>query len=204
MRFQGKITNWKDDLGFGFIIPNGGGRQVFVHIKSFVNRQRRPIGNEFVTYELKIDSRGRPQGENVAFVGDRTPEASTPGPGISSLTFAVLFLTFMAGAVFAGKLSFAVLGFYLMASAVAFFAYALDKSAARNNRWRTPESTLHIFGLVGGWPGALLAQKVLRHKSKKQSFHVAFWFTVILNCGALVWLLSPSGSRALRAILGMA
>lgn len=204
MRYQGKITNWKDDQGFGFVTPNGGGRQVFVHIKSFSNRQRRPVGNELVTYELKIDSKGRPQGENLAFVGDRPPQASTPGARIGSLTFAVLFLTFVAGAVFAGKLPFAVIGLYLVGSAVAFFAYALDKSAARNDRWRTPESTLHIFGLVGGWPGALVAQNVLRHKSKKESFQMAFWVTVILNCSALGWLFSSPGSRALKSILGMA
>lgn len=204
MRYQGKVTNWKDDQGFGFVTPNGGGRQVFVHIKSFSNRQRRPVGNELVTYELKIDSKGRPQGENVVFVGDRTPQASTPGPGIGSLTFAVLFLTFVAWAVFAGKLPFAVLGLYLIGSAVAFFAYALDKSAARSDWWRTPESTLHIFGLVGGWPGALVAQKVLRHKSKKESFQVAFWVTVTLNCSALGWLFSSPGSRALKSILGVA
>jgi uncharacterized membrane protein YsdA (DUF1294 family)/cold shock CspA family protein len=197
MRNQGKITNWKDDQGFGLITPSGGGRQVFVHIKSFSNRQRRPVGNELVTYELTIDTKGRPQGENVAFVGDRTPQASTPGPGIGSLTFGVLFLTFVAGAVFAGKLPFAVLSLYLVGSAVAFFAYALDKSAARNDGWRTPETTLHIFSLVGGWPGALVAQKVLRHKSKKQSFQVAFWVTVVLNCSALGWLFSSPGARAL-------
>ena len=49
MRQQGKITKWKDDQGFGFITPDSGGEQVFVHIKSFSNRQRRPIGNEIVT-----------------------------------------------------------------------------------------------------------------------------------------------------------
>jgi uncharacterized membrane protein YsdA (DUF1294 family)/cold shock CspA family protein len=204
MRNQGKITNWKDDQGFGFITPSGGGRQVFVHIKSFSNRQRRPVGNELVTYELTIDTKGRPQGENVAFIGDRTPQASTPGPGIGSLTFGVLFVTFVAGAVFAGKLPFAVLSLYLVGSAVAFFAYALDKSAARNDGWRTPETTLHIFSLVGGWPGALVAQKVLRHKSKKQSFQVAFWVTVVLNCSALGWLFSSPGARALKSVLGVA
>ncbi len=204
MRYQGKMNNWKDDQGFGFITPDSGGKQVFVHIKSFSNRQRRPVGNELVTYELKIDSKGRLQGENVAFLGDRSPQASTPGPGIGSLTFAVLFLTFVAGAVFAGKLPFAVLGLYLVTSTVALFAYALDKSAARNDRWRIAESTLHIFGLVGGWPGALVAQKLLRHKSKKQSFQVAFWVTVILNCGALGWLFSSSGARALKSVLGVA
>jgi uncharacterized membrane protein YsdA (DUF1294 family) len=93
---------------------------------------------------------------------------------------------------------------YLGASAVAFLAYALDKSAARHDRWRTQETTLHIFGLIGGWPGALAAQELLRHKSKKQSFQVVFWATVVANCSALGWLFSPSGSITLRSILGAA
>lgn len=202
MRYQGKINNWKDDQGFGFITPNGGGKQVFVHIKSFSNRQRRPAGNEIVTYELQTDAKGRAQAENVAFVGDRTAGASSPGRGAVSLTLAALFLVFVTVSVFAGKLPFAVLALYLGASAVAFLGYALDKSAARNDRWRTPESTLHIFGLIGGWPGALAAQKLLRHKSKKQSFQVVFWATIVANCGALGWLFSPSGSSALRSVLG--
>jgi uncharacterized membrane protein YsdA (DUF1294 family)/cold shock CspA family protein len=204
MRYQGKLTNWKDEEGFGFVAPNGGGRQVFVHIKSFSNRQRRPTGNELVTYELTVDSKGRAQGENVAFVGDSTPRASTPGPGIGSLTFAALFLAFVTGAAVSGRLPFAVIVLYLVASAVAFCAYALDKSAARNDGWRTRESTLHVFGLAGGWPGALLAQKLLRHKSQKQSFKIVFWVTVILNCGVLGWLFLSPGSRALESILGVA
>jgi uncharacterized membrane protein YsdA (DUF1294 family)/cold shock CspA family protein len=202
MRYQGKITNWKDDQGFGFITPNGGGKQVFLHIKSFSDRRRRPTGNEIVAYELKTDANGRAQAENVAFVGDRTAEASSPRRGTVPLTFATLFLFFVAASVFLGKLPFAVLALYLGASAAAFLVYALDKSAARNDRWRTQESTLHMFGLIGGWPGALAAQGLLRHKSKKQSFQVVFWATVVANCGALGWLFSPSGSSALRSILG--
>jgi uncharacterized membrane protein YsdA (DUF1294 family) len=98
----------------------------------------------------------------------------------------------------------AVLGLYLIASAVAFLAYALDKSAAKNNRWRTRESTLHFFALAGGWPGALAVQRLLRHKSRKQSFQIVFWTTVVLNCGAFGWLFLSSGAVAIRAILGMA
>ncbi|MBU1986746.1 MAG: cold shock domain-containing protein, partial [Proteobacteria bacterium] len=71
MRHQGKITNWKDDRGFGFISPNNGdSHQVFVHIKSFANQQKRPIGNEIVTYTLKTDAKGRSQAVNVLFDGD--------------------------------------------------------------------------------------------------------------------------------------
>jgi uncharacterized membrane protein YsdA (DUF1294 family) len=61
---------------------------------------------------------------------------------------------------------------------------------------------LHLIALAGGWPGALLAQKVLRHKSSKQSFQVVFWVTVLLNCAALSWLLTPAGALALGSMLG--
>ncbi|MBL8421498.1 MAG: DUF1294 domain-containing protein, partial [Dechloromonas sp.] len=67
---------------------------------------------------------------------------------------------------------------------------------------RTAESTLHLLSLVGGWPGALVAQNRLRHKSRKASFLVAFWATVMLNCGFLGWLLTAHGGRVLRMVLG--
>jgi uncharacterized membrane protein YsdA (DUF1294 family) len=77
---------------------------------------------------------------------------------------------------------------YAVASAVCFIAYALDKSAARKGRRRTPERTLLLLGLAGGWPGGLAAQQLLRHKSSKTSFLVKFWLTVILNLAVLVAL----------------
>lgn len=204
MRYQGRITTWKDDKGFGFITPNGGGEQVFVHISSFSNRQRRPEGNEIVTYELKVDGKGRAQASTVAFVGERpTPSAPSGRSNIPPM-FAVFFLVFVVVAVLAGRLPIAVLALYLVASLVAFFAYAFDKSAALRNQWRTQESTLHLFALLGGWPGALAAQRLLRHKTAKASFQATFWVTVVLNCGALGWLFSPSGARTLQSVLGAA
>jgi len=204
MRYQGKITDWKDDKGFGFITPNGGSQRVFVHIKSFSNRQQRPIGNEIVTYELTHDAKGRPQAYSVAFVGKRVAPASPSGQANAPLILTAAFLVFVAGSVFAGKLPIAVVWIYLAASFVAFVAYALDKSAARNDQWRTQESTLHLFALAGGWPGALAAQRLLRHKSSKQSFQFVFWVTVVLNCCVLAWFFSSSGAEALRSMLGTA
>lgn len=202
MRYQGRITNWKDDKGFGFITPNGGGKQVFAHIKSFSNRQRRPVGNELVTYELKVDAKGRAQAESISFVSEQVTASATSGRNTIPPLFAVLFFVVVTATVLAGRLPFAVLGLYLGASIIAFMAYALDKSAAINNQWRTQESTLHLFGLIGGWPGALAAQRLLRHKSKKASFQGVFWTTVVLNCCGFGWLFSSSGAEALRSILG--
>lgn len=109
------------------------------------------------------------------------------------LLIAGIFLAFVALSTLAGKLPLAVLGLYIGASLAAFIAYAADKSAARNERWRVPENTLHLLALLGGWPGALIAQNRLRHKSSKTSFLVVFWATVLLNSGALGCLLSPPG-----------
>ena len=83
-----------------------------------------------------------------------------------------------------------VVGFYLVASVVAFAFYAADKSAARAGRRRTPESTLILLGLIGGWPGAFIAQQTLRHKTRKTGFLAAFWLSAVLNVAvvaALVW-----------------
>jgi len=206
VRYQGKITDWKDDKGFGFVMPNGGGSRVFVHIKSFSNRQRRPVGNELVTYELTSDTRGRPQGVNISFVGDRRypHPTSAPGPGVGASIFAAVFLVFVVGMVAAGKIPFVVLIAYLIGSCVAYLAYLFDKAASLNGRRRTPESTLHLFSLLGGWPGAMLAQRTLRHKTQKQSFQVLYWATVVLNCAALGWLLSPTGMHTVKALVGVA
>lgn len=79
---------------------------------------------------------------------------------------------------------------YAVISSLSFVAYAIDKAAAKGHRWRIPESTLHVIGLLGGWPGALLAQAFLRHKSVKREFRLVFWVTVALNLLVLGWLLS--------------
>jgi uncharacterized membrane protein YsdA (DUF1294 family) len=86
-------------------------------------------------------------------------------------------------------MALAIFGWYLLISLLTFVIYAKDKSAAEKGSWRIPESTLHFLALIGGWPGALLAQQVLRHKSKKQPFRFVFYLTVLLNCGLLVCLL---------------
>lgn len=204
MRYQGKIAEWRDDQGFGFITPNGGGQRIFVHIKAFSGRQQRPVGNEIVTYELGRDTKGRPQANSVAFVLKHASSATPSGKGNVSIMLTAVFLVLVAGSSFTGKLPVEVAWLYLAASLVAFSAYALDKSAARNGRWRTKESTLHLIGLAGGWPGALTAQRLLRHKSRKQSFQIVFWVTVILNCCVLAWFFSSSGAEALRSMLGAA
>lgn len=60
---------------------------------------------------------------------------------------------------------------------------------------------MHIFAILGGWPGALLAQAFIRHKSKKPSFKVVFYIMALVNCGVLHWLFTPGGRLWLDAVM---
>lgn len=71
-------------------------------------------------------------------------------------------------------------------SLITFAVYAIDKTAAARRGARVPEKTLLLLGLLGGWPGGLLAQLCLRHKTRKQPFRLRFWLTVLLHFGALI------------------
>ena len=107
-----------------------------------------------------------------------------------SIGFACLFVALLGALAAAGDLPLAVPLLYGAASATAFLLYRIDKTAAVAGARRTPEDVLLAVGLLGGWPGALVAQQVLRHKSRKTGFLVWFWITVALNCAALAWFWS--------------
>ena len=80
---------------------------------------------------------------------------------------------------------------YLGASALCFALYAIDKSAAIDRRERLPESLLLWPGLAGGWPGAIVAQQMLRHKTAKRSFRLRFWLSVVANLALFAWFALP-------------
>jgi uncharacterized membrane protein YsdA (DUF1294 family)/cold shock CspA family protein len=201
MRFKGKVTSWNDERGFGFIVPDDGAPHVFVHINSFTNRRRRPLGDERITYEVTVDGQGRSQAKSVTFEGETLNPNARLGRGSGSPYFAASFLFFLCAAVLSGWLPVAVLLIYVAASVFTFRAYAFDKAAAVNRQWRTPESTLHLLSLCGGWPGAMAAQQFLRHKCIKLCFQIVFWITVMFNCTALAWLTFSSGAQPLRSFL---
>jgi uncharacterized membrane protein YsdA (DUF1294 family)/cold shock CspA family protein len=200
MRQEGRLTHWKDDQGYGFITPKGGGPAVFANIKSFSNRQKRPRLNDLVEFTLVCDAKDRARAEDVSFVVDPVPLKSY-GWGDVALTLAVFFVLFVAKSVFDGVLPLPVLPIYLIASTITFFTYWYDKAQARKHQWRTSEGTLHFWSLVGGWPGAALAQKVVHHKSRKRSFQTIYWITITLNVLGLVWLLSSPGAAQARTFL---
>lgn len=202
MRFDGKLKSWNDERGFGFIEPLQGGQEIFVHIKSFPEGTGRPSVGLLLTFEVELGPQGKKRAKAVQFLrpvrGRPGPRRESPAPWTAPRLLAIpLFVLVYAAVASRWPVSLWVAAAYVGVSVCAFIAYAADKSAARHGRWRTPESTLHSFALAGGWPGALLAQQLLRHKSSKPSFVAAFWGTVGVNVAGFVAVHSP----AVRAML---
>lgn len=197
MRLKGKLIKWNEEKAFGFIVPNGGGDHVFIHKTALSNRKRTPQVNDVITFSITKDKQGRYCADDATFSGEKLKKKQAKNVSKFSIYLSVIFFGLIVAALIMGHIPKNLALLYLGASIVSFIAYASDKSKAKRNAWRTPESTLHFFALVGGWPGAAIAQQALRHKSQKRDFRIVFWLTVIVNCGALTWLMSPSGAHLL-------
>lgn len=201
MNHKGTLTSWNDAKGFGFITPEGGGERVFAHISSYAGRGR-PTGNRKVTYSLGKDEKGRPRAGRFQYLGAARVGASI-APGFWLAAALVLaFFAVLGGLCYEDYLPVTVVGAYSAVSLVAFVMYWIDKRAATRGAQRTPENTLHLFELCCGWPGALLAQQIFRHKTRKVRYQFVFWLAVIVNVGALGWLLIAPEAMSLRAQLG--
>lgn len=192
---KGQLTTWKDERGFGFIKPNDGGQEVFLHISALKKANRRPQVGEIIYYQLTSDKDGKARACD-AFIETVTsqPLLKTPNSSVrsaskptlkSSLGLEVLLLSALP---MLGSIHFALttvnpipLLLYPVMSLLTFALYAEDKSRARQGKWRVPEKTLHLCELLGGWLGAFIAQRRLHHKSSKSSYQVIFWAIVIVH-----------------------
>lgn len=210
MRRSGTIIQWNDEKGYGFIAPDDHSDDVFLHHRALVDRERRPQSGDRVSYEIGPSGEKGPRAERVTLRPGSAPVAppvtrsprrnasgaarrpAAPGAGRAlSLILTLLLPTNVLGSLWLA----ATRGFippwvsllYVVMSLLAFSAYALDKLRAQRGKWRISESTLHLFEMAGGWPGAFAAQRLLRHKSRKLSFQVTYWLIVLAHLAFWAW-----------------
>lgn len=210
MEKQGTIARWDAARAFGFIRSPGTSADVFFHIRDFRGAEPPSHGLAVVYEEIHVGGKG-PRAMAVKPVSNtprgsrRTQSRATAGPGrfaprshrrsTAGTSFFVLWVVGWLALLGAGLRTqqlplWWTLGAVLAVNLLTFWMYAADKNAALYRRWRTPENTLHLLSLLGGWPFAWLAQQTMRHKSSKREFRLAYWFTVAVHCAALAaWIL---------------
>ena len=183
----GIVETWKGSEGFGFIQPDGGGKDYFFH-KSAVSGGKQPAVGQKVSFTVGRDNKGRLRAENVTIQGKATKLEQVRGQtkgrvglpdlgsgGLAEIGSTRLFLFAIPFLATALTLSWVPLAVYVIASLVGFGAITLDKRFAQEKMWRIPEASLHLIELLGGWPGSGAAQRMVRHKTQKMSYQVTFW-----------------------------
>lgn len=190
----GKIIEWDDARGFGFIRSHGDERRLFFHIRDYRRSGRRPEVGEFVRFQVSRQADGRWCAQDVDRVAQRRRGAvrravSADAPRVGWIAVAMLIVGYavlLAWSLAMGRMPGAVVAAMPVLSVITWLVYAADKRAARSRRQRVPEMHLHALELAGGWPGALLAQRMLHHKSRKRSYQAVFWILVALNVAAII------------------
>ena len=189
-RQTGTLVQWDDAKGYGFIAPDGGAARLFVHIQAFAARAQRPVVGERLSFRTGRDAQGKPRALAVQAI-----KAASPPPAQRDRSRVLLlvpaFATFVLACHLVWGLPNWLWGIYSAMSMATFIVYALDKRAARQGGWRVGENTLHGLSLACGWPGALLAQQLLRHKSVKPAFRRIYWLTVAVNIAAFTAVFTP-------------
>jgi len=93
----------------------------------------------------------------------------------------------------------AVAAWMALVSGVALALFGLDKRAARLGHSRVRERTLLFWALAGGWPGALIGQRLFRHKTIDRAFRLGLTLAIagnVLTIGVIAWLVVTSSARA--------
>ncbi|HAT7686434.1 DUF1294 domain-containing protein [Enterobacter cloacae] len=118
-------------------------------------------------------------------------------PSLNTLTYPVigpntlnkfcffLLLSTAIGSIFS---AWPVAIWFLLINVLTMVIYGADKMAARKGMRRIPEVTLLVFGVVGGWPGAIMGQQIFRHKTQKQPFKTWFLMSMVVSILATVAL----------------
>lgn len=171
---SGMLRAWEDAKGYGWV--KSGEKRYFAHIKAFCDGQRRPTDGDEVTFTPGVDEQGRLRATEIRLV--RQTARIRFG---AWLVLALLLVPPVAGGVHDGLPWWLVPAWYAVASIIAWRLYASDKRKAREGAWRERESKLHLAEILGGWPGAFLAQRRFRHKTAKRSFKAVFWLAVMIH-----------------------
>ena len=105
MQFNGTLTKWNDDRGFGFIVPDQGQDEIFVHISAFPRNSGRPSIGERLSFEVEVGKDGkkragrvqRPVSHGAASRTRRTTSGRSSRKSLSSMFGGLLVVAVIGG-----------------------------------------------------------------------------------------------------------
>lgn len=191
MSTYGVLKAWDEERGFDFIEPAQGGKDIFVPLTAFAPGKQRPRVKQRVRFEIETGPDGQPQASQVEVAMPASLRSVSRHEASAHWAMAIrlalpAFLGLYLLLAIVWEIPASVALGYLALSALTLGAHAMDKYM------------LHLLSLLGGWPGALLAQRWVRHKSAKTQFRQWFWITAAINVTAFVLLCSPLGQPLWR------
>lgn len=188
---QGRLVDWNDARGFGFIRAEEGER-VFIHVSAIRHLGRRPEIGDTMRFVTGFSSSGRIEAKSVQILGatadppTRRQEVSRARASLGWRLQAVLVIAaLLAAAIALGRLPIAFAVAYGVMSVVSLVLYDMDKRAAVSGRWRVSEATLLGMDFCFGLPGGLLGQALFRHKTRKRSYVVATLLILLAHLALL-------------------
>jgi uncharacterized membrane protein YsdA (DUF1294 family)/cold shock CspA family protein len=198
LRTKGKIISWNNEQAYGFIAPinsktvnnRASGTHVFIHKSAFLNKARTPSIDDVVTFTLSKDKQSRPCAIDATFNGEKLVIKNNNLRERLPIYFAGVFILGLVLGYLQFLLPTWIFILYVSSSVISVVMYIIDKSKAKEGGQRIPEITLHFLAMIGGWPGAIIAQQSLKHKNRKKSFRLAFWLTVLFNVAFFVWFVT--------------
>lgn len=175
MPLSGRIIEWNRDRGFGYVESDQ--RRLFLHIRDFAERHKVPEIGDLISFEVGADRQGRPCAQQAVHYHDGGRLRAIHG-----FILVFLFLPGLAVHRLVGRTGLVYVGGWVLGISILTYAiYAWDKRQARLKGQREREAWLHFLELLGGWPGAFVAQRRLRHKSSKGEYQFAFVFIIGLH-----------------------
>jgi uncharacterized membrane protein YsdA (DUF1294 family)/cold shock CspA family protein len=191
---QGEIIRFDPAKGFGFVKVAGQEKDIFIH-QSEVNGGARLRDGMRVEFETQSTAKGL-RAVNVRVPGAAAPAQVRRGdanPYTLFSTLALLIVVAVSALVFFLFGRFWLLGYLIGINLAAFGLYGYDKSAAQAGRLRVPERVLHSLELLGGTPGAFIAQRLFHHKTRKVSYRIVFWLIFAAQAAVVAWWFWPAG-----------